>query len=519
MRRTIFIWTGVTVGAFLLGALGGFGYDAIRTHRTSLSASVVDSAQTEQTKTVAQEDTVTLTFVGDIMLDRGVRRSVEKNFNNDYNALFKNTNLFQTDDITFGNFEGTATTEGYKTGSIYSFRMDPSVVTAVKNAGIDIVSFANNHVGDYALSGFTGTMDEFTKNQLPFTGAGSSYADTTTPRIIEKNGIRIGYLGFSDVGPNWIAAKETTPGILLASDPDFQGIITRAKGMCDVLVVSVHWGIEYKPHTDRETELAHSAVDAGADIVVGTHPHVPQDIETYKNKLIIYSLGNFIFDQYFSTETMSGLVVQTTVTKDGVIGNTKELISTLNKQFQIQSIVEKADASKKELTIGWVGDIPPSTIMPSVPKNVRDLLSFPDIMAGNLEGALGTGENIKCGATTKECYSFVGTNEFASLLQAIGFDAVNIANNHAYDAGKIGLLDTKNILSANKLLAVGEYGTVTTTTIHGVDVALVGFGTNYWTDSLSAIEKIRTPINNQLLSSLILTTLCRLLTPNKRITA
>jgi len=495
MRKSLLTWTGITVGAFLVGAFGAFGYDAISSHANSLAASVADSVQTAQDAVNdVFQNKVTLTFVGDIMLDRGVRRSVEKNFNNDYNALFKNTNLFQTDDITFGNFEGTATTEGYKTGSIYSFRMDPSAVTAVKNAGIDIVSFANNHAGDYALSGFTGTMDEFTKNQLPFVGAGSNYADATTPRIIEKNGIRIGYLGFSDVGPNWITAKETSPGILLASDPDFAGIIARAKGECDVLVVSVHWGVEYKPHTLRQEELAHSAVDAGADIVVGTHPHIPQDLETYKNKLIIYSLGNLVFDQYFSNETMSGLVIQTTVTKDGVIGNTKEFVSTQNKQYQLQSVVEKADFSKKEITLGWVGDIPPSNILPSVPKNIRELLSSPDLMTGNLEGALGAGEDYKCGTATKECYSFIGTNDFALTLHSIGFDAVNIANNHAYDAGKIGLLDTKNILSVNNLLAVGEYGKLTTTTVNGVDVALLGFGTNYWTESLSNLERVRSQI-------------------------
>ncbi len=493
MRR-ILLWTGITGGIFLLGLGGAFGYDKLTHRKITLTASVAESIDTIQ-NVFTPEPEVTLTFAGDIMLDRGVKTSVLKNFAGDYNQLFKNVNLFRDDDITFANFEGTATTKGYKTGSKYSFRMDPKVLTAVHDASIDIVSFANNHVGDYAMSGFTDTMRGLTEAGVPFTGAGTNYAIAQQPTIIEKNGVLVGYLGFTDVGPNWLAAKDTSAGILLASDPDFAGIIARAKSVCDVLVVSIHWGVEYQPHTEREAQLAHAAIDAGADIIAGTHPHVPQDLETYKNKLIIYSLGNFIFDQSFSPETMNGLVVQTTVTKSGEISDTKEFKSSLNKQYQVESIIEKEDRGNKSIHIGWVGDIPPSGVIPKFSNGVESLLNAPTLMVGNLEGALGVNPNTKCPTTDKQpvapCYVFVGTNEYAAKLRAVGFDAMNIANNHTYDAGKTGVLDTKNILTANTLLTIGEIGSTVTRTIDGVPVALIGFGTNYWTDSLIDLDKVR----------------------------
>ncbi len=298
---------------------------------------------------------VNLTFAGDIMLDRGVKSSVNKNFAGDYSLLFKNAeSLFQNDDITFLNLEGPVSDKGHIVGSIYSFEMDPVILPVIKNTGVDIVSFANNHVGDYTVLAFKDTLTRLTENNILYTGAGLNYTEAKAPTIISKNGMNIGYLAFSDVGPNWLPAKDgaknedgtlqnknDSAGILLANNPNLAEIISSAKTQVDVLVVSFHWGDEYKEHNARQSKLAHLSIDSGADIIVGHHPHVAQDLEIYKDKLIIYSLGNFIFDQYFSKETMQGLVVQTTISKDGKITNTKEYINQLNKQYAIESIIEK----------------------------------------------------------------------------------------------------------------------------------------------------------------------------------
>lgn len=286
-------------------------------------------------------DYVTITFAGDAMLDRGVEASVNKNLEGDYSKLFDNIDIFQGDDISFLNLEGPVSDVGHNVGSKYSFRMDPRVISALKTNGIDIVSFANNHVGDYTVQAFIDTLERLNNGEILFAGAGFNYAEATTPTVIEKNDIKTCFLASSDVGPSWMKATEKSAGILLANDPDFAGIISRAKINCDILIVSFHWGDEYKPHNARQSKLAHLAIDNGADIVVGAHPHVAQDIEIYNGKPIMYSLGNLIFDQSWSEETMRGLVVQMQVEKSGFVRNIQEYTTQQNKFFQIETIMEK----------------------------------------------------------------------------------------------------------------------------------------------------------------------------------
>lgn len=287
----------------------------------------------------------TLFFVGDIMLDRAVRTSVVKNFNGDYNKLFVNLGELKKADILFTNLEGDVSDVGNNVGSKYSFRMDPIILPAIKEAGFDIVSFANNHVGDWNTLAFKDTLNRLDKIGILKTGAGFNKIEAETPTVIERNGIKFGFLGFSDVGPDWIGATNTNPGILLASDPRLPEIIKNAKSKVDILIVSFHWGEEYKKiHNKRQETLAHRAIDNGADMIVGHHPHVIEDIETYNSKPIVYSLGNFIFDQYFSKDTMEGMLFRATF-KGKDLKETSSQIITLNKKFQPEGIFkDRAEA-------------------------------------------------------------------------------------------------------------------------------------------------------------------------------
>lgn len=296
----------------------------------------------------AENKKTTLFFVGDMMLTRGVETSVRKNFDGDFNKLFENIPEIKEADILFGNLEGDVSDKGNNVGSKYSFRMNPEVLSAIKNAGFDIVSFANNHVGDWNIAAFKDTLARLKENGILKVGAGINEEDVVSPTIIEKNGIKFGFLGFTDVGPNWLQAKTDTAGILLASSPNLGEIIKNAKTKCDVLIVSFHWGEEYKLiHSNRQEKLAHSAIDNGADLIIGHHPHVMEDIEEYKNKTIVYSLGNFIFDQYFSKDTMEGMLFSATFEgKDLVEINDK--VITLSKQFQPEGIFDKKDTKEKE---------------------------------------------------------------------------------------------------------------------------------------------------------------------------
>ncbi len=283
---------------------------------------------------------ITLTLAGDIMMDRGVRRSIEKNFANDYNALFINTPYLADADIAFANLEGTATTDiSPRTGSRFSFRMNPDSLGAIKNSGIDIVSFANNHVGDYSTKGFLGTIENLKSNNLLYAGAGENYVDATTPTTIAVRGMKIGFLAATDVGPDWLAATDTKPGILLASDPKLADVVVNAKAQVDILVLSLHWGNEYSPANTKQEKIAHAVIDAGVDIVAGHHPHVMERVEEYNGKPIFYSLGNFIFDQYFSEHTMRGMVATVSIDPETKAIAHTEHVSTLSKQYIPQALV------------------------------------------------------------------------------------------------------------------------------------------------------------------------------------
>ena len=310
----------------------------------SLSANAVNADVSKQQITeeaMIKPKITTLYFVGDIMLARGVKSSVNKNFAGDYSQLFSNLTELKRVDILFGNLEGDVSDKGNNVGSQYSFRMDPAILPVLKEAGFDIVSFANNHVGDWNIKAFKDTLARLNETGILKVGAGLNKSEAREPIIIEKNGVKFGFLGFSDVGPDWIQAKENSAGILLASDPNLAEIIQEAKTQCDVLITSFHWGIEYKTiHNQRQEKLAHTAIDAGVNLIIGHHPHVMQDIETYKEKVIVYSLGNFIFDQYFSKETMQGMLFVAKF-EDKILKTTEQKIIQLNKFYQPEGIFEK----------------------------------------------------------------------------------------------------------------------------------------------------------------------------------
>lgn len=325
-----------------------------------------------------EDKTTTLYFVGDMMLTRGVESSVKKNFGNDYNKLFENLSILKDSDILFGNLEGDVSDKGNNVGSKYSFRMNPEVLLALKKAGFDIVSFANNHVGDWNIEAFKDTLSRLKEIDILKTGAGLNKEEAVNPTIIEKNGIKFGFLGFSDVGPKWLEAKDKTSGILLASDPQINQIIVDAKMKCDVLIVSFHFGEEYKTiHNKRQEYLAHTAIDNGADIIIGHHPHVIQDIEKYKGKPIVYSLGNFIFDQHFSKETMRGMLFSITYKNKDLI-KTESKIITLNKLYQPEGIFSINEIKEKDDLLSNSCPKPKKQYNDMFLLNIGQNISFPD---------------------------------------------------------------------------------------------------------------------------------------------
>jgi len=253
---------------------------------------------------------ISLVFVGDIMLGRGVEQSVFRNEAGDFSFLFRQAPFLNEADIAFANLEGPIAVAGKDLGNVYSFKFQPDVLDALKQAGFDAFSVANNHTADWGAAAFEENLFRLKNKEILPVGGGFDRQEASSVQMIEKNGIKIGFLGFSDVGPNWFKAGENTSGISIV-DSSYDALVKKAAGSVDVLVVSLHFGEEYATSSNsRQKDLAHRAIDAGAKIVAGHHPHVIQEVENYNGGAIAYSLGNFIFDQNFSEETMEGLVLE-----------------------------------------------------------------------------------------------------------------------------------------------------------------------------------------------------------------
>ncbi len=278
---------------------------------------------------------IILLTVGDIMLNRGVAQMVSKKGGGDFSYVFENLHGFKDGaDILLGNLEGPISDQGADTGNLYSFRMSLKILPALKKVGFDVLNVANNHAGDWGRIAFVDSLNHLAANRFAYVGGGLTKAEAEEPVIIEKNGLKVGFLGFSDVGPSWLVATEQDAGILLASNFRFADIISQAAKQTDVLIVTIHFGEEYqKIHNDKQEQIAKKALMAGATAVIGHHPHVVQDEETINNQYIAYSLGNFVFDQNFSAETMSGLALKLKLSQDGVVG-VEKLPIFINNNFQ-----------------------------------------------------------------------------------------------------------------------------------------------------------------------------------------
>ncbi len=251
---------------------------------------------------IVPEQKVDLVIVGDMMFDRNVRNKIDKI---GFDTFFEGVKELLTNaDVTIGNLEGPFTTYPSKTASLKSkelvFTFDPALAPKLAEVGFDILGLANNHTYNFGREGFA-----MTKQYISETGM-VSYGDPNNKEalsvMMEKNGIKIGIVGFHEF--SYVNFDKVLAEIDLL------------RPAVDFLIVTPHWGIEYqKEPTELMRTLAYKWIDRGADVIIGAHPHVIGNIEEYNSKKIFYSLGNFVFDQYFSKETSEGLVVKIAATK------------------------------------------------------------------------------------------------------------------------------------------------------------------------------------------------------------
>ncbi|NHN31304.1 CapA family protein [Paenibacillus sp. S3N08] len=222
-------------------------------------------------------------------------------------------------DITVANLETPISTRGAAQTKEYVYRSSAAALPALKDAGIDLVNTANNHILDFGVEALRDTMEAIDKVDIKRVGTGNNIDEAYKPVIMEKNGIKVAFLGFSRNVPDtsWFAGKQK-PGVAETYTTKLPlEAITKAREEADLVVVIAHWGIERQDVPAKEqTDLAHKYIDQGADLVVASHPHVLQGFEQYKGKWIAYSLGNFIFTTNAEPATWETMVLDAVCTKE-----------------------------------------------------------------------------------------------------------------------------------------------------------------------------------------------------------
>jgi gamma-polyglutamate biosynthesis protein CapA len=272
---------------------------------------------------VRENQKLTMTLVGDIMMGRHVENIVQQNGEA---YIFRYVKPYLEDaDYVSGNFEHPVLLEEednyVKAEKYIHLRTNKEVAQATKEAGFSVMNIANNHLMDYGAKGLEDTVKAFKEIGLDYVGAGEDLQQAKNTVYKEVNGVRIATLGFTDAYVKGFVATKEDPGVL-SMNPEllFEQIglaKSNTNGNADLVVVHAHWGQEYDDEpSPRQQALGRAMIEAGADIIIGHHPHVLQSFEVYKDGIIFYSLGNFVFDQGW-TRTKDSALVQYHLNEEG----------------------------------------------------------------------------------------------------------------------------------------------------------------------------------------------------------
>ncbi|MEE8613921.1 MAG: CapA family protein [Roseateles sp.] len=255
-----------------------------------------------------------LAWVGDIMLADGPGRVISQGRDpfEHVAAALKNA------DLRVANLECVIAAGGRQIAKPWTFRAHPHAMDVLRRH-VDAVSLANNHSGDYGPQAFAEMLERLQKAGLPYFGGGSNLRAAHRPAIVERNGLRIALLGYNEMFPRDFEAGPAQAGVAWADEEQIVADIRAARRQADVVIPYMHWGQEHSDTAHaRQQALARLMIRAGADAVVGTHPHVRQNVELIDGKPVIYSLGNFVFDGFTDTDNNTGSILWMTVTASGV---------------------------------------------------------------------------------------------------------------------------------------------------------------------------------------------------------
>lgn len=263
----------------------------------------------ENTKIINKKGDITLSFVGDVSLadNWDIMPKYDERKIGIYGVLDEEVlSIMNNADIMVANNEFTLSNRGTRLNKAYTFKGDPKRASIYKEMGVDLVSLANNHIYDYGHDAFIDTLNTLKSQDIAFVGAGNNIEEAKKPYYYIINGYKIAFLNATRAEKNIITPEATLnkEGVFRCYDPKlFIEEIQKAKQESDYVVALIHWGKE-QSHTLEQVQIdtGKKYIDAGADVLVGSHAHVLQGMEIYNGKLIAYNLGDFLFNDW-TTET------------------------------------------------------------------------------------------------------------------------------------------------------------------------------------------------------------------------
>lgn len=261
-------------------------------------------------------EAVSLVFVGDIVLDDVAGRMIRRG--GDPFAAW--AGVLAGADIRIGNLECVVATRGQAAGKTYTFRAHPRVLPVLARH-FDALALANNHSGDFGREAFAQMLGLLGDAGLASFGGGHNLAQAHAPLLLERKGLRIALLGYNEFMPRSFEADTDAPGIAWSEDEQVVADIRKARKVygADLVIPVMHWGWENEPVANaRQRQLARTMIEAGADAVIGGHPHVTQDIEHHQGKPIIYSVGNFVMKETDNDGQRRAWVLRLQLDRQGV---------------------------------------------------------------------------------------------------------------------------------------------------------------------------------------------------------
>jgi poly-gamma-glutamate capsule biosynthesis protein CapA/YwtB (metallophosphatase superfamily) len=300
----------IRLAIFTLVMIGGLTIQPDFWHRTLAPELLASSGDPDLIRT---GPTVTFLAVGDIMLSRHVAVRIEQN-DNPLLPFDQSTDLLSCTDFNFGNLESPISGNDASKGRELIFNTSTKHLAGLVAYNFKILNLANNHAMDQGVAGLENTRRVLSAQGISDLGVGSNQEEAWQPKIVTVNGVRIGFLGASYASTNDGDGKRNDYVARIEDLSDLKNALTKLRAQADYIVVTMHAGIEYKRNPDSsQITFARAAIDYGADMVIGQHPHWIQTMEQYQGKYIFYSLGNFVFDQMGHEDTREGLTLRVSI--------------------------------------------------------------------------------------------------------------------------------------------------------------------------------------------------------------